>query len=1432
MALDLSSATFIGPAFPEPFVKFDLEKILNQNNLLPKAIGEEGKKLQEFWDSYRRKIRDLGPNSGSIRVRNYIVEPLIEILKYSSFEETDKIVTREGEEDSGVLLKTNDGKTHIRVWTVPTGVDLEAPVKRGYAYRFSHVRIAQRVLLAAQERVGILTDGFEIRILISDSARSDSQVIIKIDPDWKRSREVPDTFRFLIAITAPKGLEILPSIIDKARLKQSIVTKELRIQARQAIEEFIQGLLETPQNKIILDTYPDKFNLAKQLWQEGLIIVYRFLFVLKGEASDDPAKSFGFTGSSLWRNTYSPTVRLASFVRGAIDNGTHTGNLLEQGLRTIFKMFEQGTKSVELNITPLGGALFGENSTPLISKLHWPEMACARLLDKLLWTLPDRRGNSSARQRIHYGALDIEDLGRVYEALLELDPGMAQEKMCRLKRSKLEVVVPYAQGEKYKQNIVDSDNSDEDEEGEEAEEENTKSTKVQWIGEIGKGLFFLRVGLGRKSTGSYYTPHSFVRFLVQETLGPKIEECSPKDNPYPNKILKIKVLDPAMGSGHFLVEACRFIGDKLYEACRLCDEKALEFERKIEKESDTNKKIELKKQADEWRNRIIEIPDPSDEILKYLPSSTSSGETSGLSQKKAEALCKRFVAVHCLYGVDKNPLAVELAKLSLWLESQSEGYPLTFMDHRLVIGDSITGPFFEHLLKCPASQQPLDDIFNQKLKKKMTQALNNALSEVKELEKGVGINLTDITNKKASKERLETLLLPFKILAAGWSGGVMLGLEECDDMAYVQLARTISEIGKLPGNIESEKLLRMISKGLGIEEENLSWQDILKIVDEGKIIPALPYDLTFPEVFFELTERGFNKKGFDVVLGNPPWDAIHPNVKEFFASYDVLVLESPTARERKSIEDKLLSNEETKKKYGDYIESFESLKRINDAFFKFQKLKIEGDLAGRFLDFFRVFMERNAMLLCEGGEIGIVVPSAFHANEGATGVRKLYLEKMSLRYCFSFENKKKLFEIDSRFKFDILVARKNISGTNNFNCGFYLHNEEWLFNLDKEKDILTYEYNFIKKTDDLYLTFLELRSRKDLGIILRCFDNGKELGSIAENKGLFLRTNPAALNMSLDSYRFVNSHHVAEAQQDDARKPQISNSLLLKGYLILHEGKTFHQYNDLWSEAPRYLVPLKNLTDKSTEWIRTHEFYRVAIRAVSCSTNERTIISTLLPPGCVAGHTVIFDQSPEKRSNILALALVSIFNSFVFDWILRQRVGSGVPIFVLKTSPIPNSFEQKMFYLFRMAIRLISNNLNFSPLWQEQLGDNWREKNKKPFTWPVLATDEERWEVRSAIDAVVADAYGLNHEQYEHILHSFDSASGPNLYTDICLAKFDELKKIGLDKFTKKYDPYWDIPLNENLPKPVINLPIPEEKSEKDLFGEVITVSKKRGRQK
>jgi hypothetical protein len=299
MAFDLSDCQFVGPALPEPFVRFELEKELTKLKLLAKTTGSDGKELKQQWEIYRRHLAQLAVRGGPVRVRNHAIEPIVNRLGYTELQQAQPVETREGREAGGYLLVNGDDSAKVRVWATAFDEDLDAPAKRGQAYRFSHLRIAQRVLLACGERVGLLTNGVELRLLISDPARPDSQVVIPIDPGWKRSRDVPDSFRLLLALASPDGLKAVPDLVDKARLQQARVTKDLRDQARKAISRFVQEVLDHPDNCDWLAGQSDRDQLARELWHEGLVIVYRLLFVLKLESSDDPARSFTFASTSL-----------------------------------------------------------------------------------------------------------------------------------------------------------------------------------------------------------------------------------------------------------------------------------------------------------------------------------------------------------------------------------------------------------------------------------------------------------------------------------------------------------------------------------------------------------------------------------------------------------------------------------------------------------------------------------------------------------------------------------------------------------------------------------------------------------------------------------------------------------------------------------------------------------------------------------------------------------------------------------------------------------------------------------------------------------------------------------------------------------------------------------------------------------------------------
>jgi hypothetical protein len=845
----------------------------------------------------------------------------------------------------------------------------------------------------------------------------------------------------------------------------------------------------------------------------------------------------------------------------------------------------------------------------------------------------------------------VEDLGRVYEALLELEPGITEEPMCRLRRQKLEVVVPLAQGEKYRPavSIADSETvEDESEEPaeEEADEEEQpsrgKKTKVEWIEAIQPSRFYLRVGLGRKASGSYYTPHSFVRFLVQETLGPQVAERSPHDDPQPLKILELKVLDPAMGSGHFLVEACRFLGDKLYEACRLCDDKALAAERRAEKANKADREKALG-EAVNWRQRILDLPDPDDELVKYLPSRSPEGEESGFSQQRAEALCRRLVATHCLYGVDKNPLAVELAKLALWLESHAEGMPLTFLDHRLVVGDSLTGPFWDKLIFRPGNpKEPIENLFNQGLNLKLSQALHEAIRYVRRLEATVGITVAEMREKEAVKANLDRALLPFRVAAAAWSGGVMLGSEHCDDHAYAELLQTIGNTGNLPDHIESNRLRKKIARGLGIAEASPEREKLYAVVTSGTCIPALSYDLTFPEVFYP---KGVphGRQGFHAVVGNPPWEGLDTSNKEFYAAFDFGIFDTASDAETHTLIDRLRENqfiEEARKQYDGVVDSYKTASAV---FFRFVNRSAEGASAAT-PDMYQCFAERSTQLASKDGRVGMVFPSSLHANDGATGIRELFLKHNHLDHCYSFENRKKLFEIHSSFKFAVVELKRG-APTEKFACAFYLHDDAWLFEDDKGDRLLSYDIPFLADTTGAPLNFLELRSQTTVPIALAMYRaKEKSFGELRNEWKVFPTEE---LHTSKQRHRTQPISGLKDGINGDARKPEALCSLVRDGILPVCKGEHFHQFDPFWERGPTTVTTVDAMRGKEAR-VKAARYFRFVIRRQASSTNERTVITFMSVPGLLYFDSALPERDPWERPNQQALTLVALCNSYPF----------------------------------------------------------------------------------------------------------------------------------------------------------------------------------------
>ena len=308
-------------------------------------------------------------------------------------------------------------------------------------------------------------------------------------------------------------------------------------------------------------------------------------------------------------------------------------------------------------------------------------------------------------------------------------------------------------------------------------------------------------------------------------------------------------------------------------------------------------------------------------------------------------------------------------------------------------------------------------------------------------------------------------------------------------------------------------------------------------------------------------------------------------------------------------------------------------------------------------------MERNAQLLAQGRRTGVVVPSAFHANEGATGIRQLYLKNLALQCCYSFENRRKLFEIDSRFKFACVVAVRTGQPTQQFLCAFYIHDDEWLFAPGRQP--LTFGLDFVQRTGGEYLSLLELRSLKDLQVVEVCFDRGEPLGKVCERVGIRLGRE---CDLTNDAWRFTPTADVLQ-NGEDPRDPETARRLIEEGYIVLHVGKTFRQYDDRWGERPRYLVKTTALADKPSI-LRRSRFFRVGYRDIAGPGDENVSIFNLHPPGITTGHTAPLEHEPGNRPSVIALVMLASVNSFPFDWLLQLRVRSHLNLFMLLGTPL------------------------------------------------------------------------------------------------------------------------------------------------------------------
>jgi hypothetical protein len=610
----------------------------------------------------------------------------------------------------------------------------------------------------------------------------------------------------------------------------------------------------------------------------------------------------------------------------------------------------------------------------------------------------------------------------------------------------------------------------------------------------------------------------------------------------------------------------------------------------------------------------------------------------------------------------------------------------------------------------------LDPLLARGVSERLTASLGLARKLVTALNASIGRDVDDLQAKQVAKEHLDRVLYPLRQLARAWSGAAM-GRERDADDVWLGLAGHVAETGRWP-DMPTERQAALLEAGAD----------------------AVAWDLVFPEVF---------PGGFSVVLGNPPWDVVLPNTKDFVADFDPAVLDARTRSERAAIEQAVLSRPGVAAAFSAYRGGFDRLKHIAHRLYGHQRVRAGETTTAGNLDLFRLFAERNVDLAAADGAIGVLMPSAFHANEGATGIRRLYLRETDLRWCLSFENRRRIFDIDSRFKFDLIVAQRP-GPTQSLRCGFYLDRIEDAGDADK---IMIFEMAFLRQTGGTGLTPLELRGNADLLVAETFFAQPERLRTWCADRRIRFGCD---LHMTADAgcFRPVEAATMA-----------------------VHEGKTFHQYTDSWDAKPRYSVAPAGLKPVTAEAAR---HYRLAFRDIARSNDERTMIAFIAPPGVVFGHTATVGRTPWARGNADALVLCALFNSFSFDWLVRQKAATHLSLYLLDALPVPRFSEAACCFLAHAALVLSCNHAGYAALWREQGRGE------------IVRGEPES--LRAQIDATVASGYGLSRDQYGHVLRGFSHRSHPDA-PSLCLAAFDELGALGALRFWKRHGRIGGVPI-------------------------------------
>lgn len=654
-------------------------------------------------------------------------------------------------------------------------------------------------------RWGILTNGNEWRLYCSDAA-PDSYFAFHLASGEEFCPL--EEFRLFVALFRPNSLYrnednhcLLDEIREQSLTQQVELESNLRKRIFNVLEELSEGFYNNPENRLMESDLP-------VVYETSLIFLYRLLFVLYAESRGLlPAKARGAGSNRRYREEFS----LTRFVEKLRDRSSFPDDVFDGLYKELLKLFHlingtNKTQNERLGVTRYNGGLFNPDNYPNIESWWVGEKTLANVLRQLVFAQPPARGRIRQQviatdETIDYSTLEVRQLGDIYEGLLGGRLQLAEDGHLDL------------------------------------------------LNEHGSN----------QQQGIFYTPDWVVVFLIRETLEPLLEEIERsvpvqrslkaksiqrrQDNSFALAVLQLNLVDPAMGSGHFLVRAVEFLAQRIVG--HITTKKMTE-------------KVVSTGAARRTREQIL-----TDGKIPISP---------GVSQEQAEiAYWRRRVVEACIYGVDSNPLAVELAKLSLWLTCIAADEPLNFLDHHLRCGNSLLWAKADELRRLPfhseeeAKQAPFT------IGDRLGETLSRVINENVNIESEASTDMEIVKNKENRWKEVRSKLQPFLNTANLWIAALDgLAISHLDYRTLVLLALNPSEL-----SAEQKRDAKRLRD---------SFENILQCkIDD---LQPFHWELEFPDVFYgpdgqPLTDE---ERGFDVSVGNPPYVSTHTSSEEKWRS--------------------------------------------------------------------------------------------------------------------------------------------------------------------------------------------------------------------------------------------------------------------------------------------------------------------------------------------------------------------------------------------------------------------------------------------------------------------------------------------------------------------------------------------------------------------